>query len=74
MRLNYAKRKAKKALKIAKESGLTQVTACIEIGVSVPTYKKLMNEGVLPKDPEKCVSIIKWIIKQLTKESKCQEK
>ena len=65
--LKYLKQKAKKALKISR---LTQVRACIQMGVSVPVYKDVMNEGKMPLNNTKRKSIEKWINKQLAKESK----
>jgi len=59
------KRKAKKALK---KSNLSQVLACIEMGISVPTYKNVINEAVLPLDNDKRESIEEWIITQLKKD------
>jgi len=58
--MKYLKRRAKKALK---NSGLIQVKACIEMGISVPVYKNAINKGELPKDLEKRKSIENFIIK-----------
>ncbi|MCP3683892.1 MAG: hypothetical protein GY861_14510 [bacterium] len=59
------RRKATKAMKIAREKGLSQGYVCMKMGVSIPTLREVIQNGNLPLNPKKKNSIKRWIKKQL---------